>query len=316
MDMPEHTLLSLYPEVPMIAPERPCWAVYEYWVNNEEGQLLKPGVYWHAYKHPVGRRKSGDEQRLCIVDEWVSTPVTVAARTIDSYDGSHGRRLRLLTDDGVRELIIAMEVFSGSGKKVLRQLFSMGAIIAIKKRSQFMEYLLEQQPADLLTISSRQGVHAPGLFVSPNGMRGNDPSFNGSTHLARGVDRFAVKTQAQIDAEDRQILASLSDFIDKHGSSRFSCIKHDTTDLKVHNRAGYWEVTGERRLYLFNKPALIEAGNGHSLSRIIKALEGVGGLAKRDSDRKRHTKKYRLPGGGSAGLYVIDPEAINGESTR
>lgn len=46
---------------------------------------------------------------------------------------------------------------------------------------------------------------------------------------------------------------------------------------------------------------------------IIKALEGAGAIAKRDSDRKRHTKKYRVPGGGSPGLYVIDPETMDGE---
>lgn len=56
----------------------------------------------------------------------------------------------------------------------------------------------------------------------------------------------------------------------------------------------------DRRLYLFNKPV-----------RIVKALEGVGGLARRDSDRKRHTRKYRLPGGGFAGLYVVDSEVID-----
>ena len=63
------------------------------------------------------------------------------------------------------------------------------------------------------------------------------------------------------------------------------------------------------RLYLFNKPALIEAAHGYGLSRIIKALEGANALARRDHERK--TKNYRLPGGGQARLYVIDPEIID-----
>ncbi|KQQ65550.1 RNA helicase [Pseudomonas sp. Leaf127] len=594
MDVPEQTFISLHSDMPMIAPERPCWAVYEHWVSNEKGRRLRPGVYWHGYKRMLGDEESGCEQSLPIVDEWVSTPVTVVARTTNSDDGSHGRLLRLLTDDGPKELIIAMEAFGGSGEEIRRQLFHMGAIILMKKRGQFMDYLLEQRPVEAFATTSRPGWHESGAFVLPGLTLGSDkvryqsnPAtqvlFNrrgsldgwqvevatrcagnpvltlaigcalagpllslvgvlgGGVHLvgdsssgkslvqligssvwgdpgvfaaswdmtkggleieassrndtmlpldeikradpkriqemayslangqgkgtmtrdreARGklswrllalssgerslsmhaaisgnsahagaelrmvdvnagtrthrafdelhglagadfhraltvavskhhghlgpafvecllasddragllqefasvrarfiednaqagrvADRFAVialaaemaiayhllpwtpgsaldhcrllygEWLAQIgsgNAEDRQILASLSDFIDKHGSSRFSCIKHDTTDLKVHNRAGYWEVTGERRLYLFNKPALIEAGNGHALSRIIKALEGVGGLAKRDSDRKRHTKKYRLPGGGSAGLYVVDPEVIGTQS--
>ena len=73
---------------------------------------------------------------------------------------------------------------------------------------------------------------------------------------------------------------------------------------------------GTKRLYLFNKSALVEAAHGYGLSRIIKALEGAGAIAKRDTDRKRHTKKYRLPGGGTSGLYAISPEAIDSEGNE
>ncbi|MFJ7316729.1 DUF927 domain-containing protein, partial [Pseudomonas sp. NPDC098747] len=114
-------------------------------------------------------------------------------------------------------------------------------------------------------------------------------------------------------AEDRQILAGVSDFIDRHGSSRFSDINASETDSRIINRAGYWEGMPQGRLYLFNRTGLIEAAHGYGLSRIVKALESAGALAKRDSDRKRYTKKYRLPGGGSAGLYVIDPERLESE---
>ena len=77
------------------------------------------------------------------------------------------------------------------------------------------------------------------------------------------------------------------------------------------NRAGYWELIGTKRLYLFNKSALIEAAHGHGLTRIIKALEGANALADRNNERK--TKNYRLPGGGQARLYVVDPEAMDME---
>ena len=115
------------------------------------------------------------------------------------------------------------------------------------------------------------------------------------------------------NAEDRQILAGILDFIDKHGSSRFSDVNDQTPDAKVFNRAGYWKVSGGKQLYLFNKSALIEAAHGYGLSRIVKALDGASAIAERGADRKRHAKKYRVPGGGSPWLYVIDPEALDSE---
>lgn len=113
------------------------------------------------------------------------------------------------------------------------------------------------------------------------------------------------------NAEDRQILAGVLDFIDKHGSSRFSDVDDHAPDAKVFNRAGYWELIGSKRLYLFNKSALVEAAHGYGLSRVVKALEGAGAIAGRDTERK--TKNYRLPGGGQSRLYVIDPVAIDTE---
>ncbi|CAI8773444.1 hypothetical protein ALP99_102866 [Pseudomonas syringae pv. tomato] len=58
-----------------------------------------------------------------------------------------------------------------------------------------------------------------------------------------------------------------------------------------------------KRLYLFNKSAIVDAAHGHGLSRVIKALEAGGMLARRDTDSEiRKTKKYRISGGGSARL--------------
>ena len=117
------------------------------------------------------------------------------------------------------------------------------------------------------------------------------------------------------NAEDRQILVGILDFIDKHGSSRFSDVNDQTPDTKVFNRAGYWELSGTKRLYLFNRSALTEAAHGHGFSRVVKALEGAGALASCDNERK--AKNYRLPGGGQSRMYVVDREAmdIEGGST-
>lgn len=595
MRPPENNVINLRPEAPMVEPERPCWGVYEHWVTNEKGRRLRPGVYWHSFKRNAADDDSDDDKSdRPITDEWIATPVTVVARTTNSDDGSEGRFLRLVTESGVKEWIIPMEVFGGSGEDARRTLFGMGVIIALKKRGQFMEYLLEQRPDQVFATTCRPGWHESGAFVLPGrtigsdkvryqasgkgqnlfSLRGNldgwktdvaakcegnpvltlaigcalagpllslvgvlgggvhlvgdsssgkslaqligssvwgDPGIfaaswdmtkggleieasgrndtmlpldeikradpkrvqemayslaNGqgkgtmtreregraklswrllalssgerslSEHAAIGgnaahagaelrmvdvnagtrthrafdelhglvgadfhrlltvavgahhghigpafvekllasddrpglledfagiraqftednaqagrvADRFAVIALAgemaiaygllpwtpgsaladcQLlygewlsrvgsgNAEDRQILAGVLDFIDKHGSSRFSDVDAPEVDAKVFNRAGYWEVVAGKRLYLFNKSALTEAAHGHGLARVVKALEGAGAIAKHDTDRdSRKTKKYRIPGGGSARLYVIDPEAMDGE---
>ncbi|CAM4068856.1 DUF927 domain-containing protein [Pseudomonas wadenswilerensis] len=594
MRPPENNVINLRPEAPKVEPDRPCWGVYEHWVTNEKGRRLKPGVYWHGFKRSASDDDGDDKADRPITDEWIATPVTVAARTTNSDDGSEGRFLRLLTDSGPKEWIIPMEVFGGSGEDARRTLFGMGVIIALKKRGQFMEYLLDQRPAEVFATTCRPGWHESGAFVLPGRTIGSDKVryqasakgqnlfsvrgsldgwkvevaakcegnpvltlaigcalagpllslvgvLGGGVHLvgdsssgkslaqligssvwgdpgifaaswdmtkggleieassrndtmlpldeikradpkrvqemayslangqgkgtmtrdreARGklswrllalssgerslsehaaisgnaahagaelrmvdvnagtrthrafdelhglegadfhrqltvavganhghigpafverllasddrpglledfagiraqfaednaqagrvADRFAVIALAgemaiaygllpwtpgtaladcQLlygewlsrvgggNAEDRQILAGILDFIDKHGSSRFSDVEDQSPDAKVFNRAGYWEVIGTKRLYLFNKSALTEAAHGHGLARVVKALEGAGAIAKHDTDRdSRRTKKYRLPAGGSARLYVIDPDAMDSE---
>lgn len=595
MRPPDTNVINLRPEAPKVEPDRPCWGVYEHWVTNEKGRRLKPGVYWHGFKRSAGDDDSDDDKAdRPITDEWIATPVTVVARTTNSDDSSEGRFLRLFTDNGPKEWIIPMEVFGGSGEDARRTLFGMGVIIALKKRGQFMEYLLDQRPVEVFATTCRPGWHESGAFVLPGRTIGSDKVryqasakgqnlfsvrgslegwkvevaakcegnpvltlaigcalagpllslvgvLGGGVHLvgdsssgkslaqligssvwgdpgifaaswdmtkggleieassrndtmlpldeikradpkrvqemayslangqgkgtmtrdreARGklswrllalssgerslsehaaisgnaahagaelrmvdvnagtrthrafdelhglegadfhrqltvavganhghigpafvkkllasddspglledfagiraqfvednaqagrvADRFAVIALAgemaiaygllpwtpgtaladcQLlygewlsrvgggNAEDRQILAGILDFIDKHGSSRFSDVEDQTPDTKVFNRAGYWEVVGAKRLYLFNKSALTEAAHGHGLARVVKALEGAGALAKHDTDRdSRRTKKYRLPAGGSARLYVIDPDAMDSE---
>lgn len=595
MRTPENNVINLRPEAPMVEPERPCWGVYEHWVTNEKGRRLRPGVYWHGFKRTAADDESEDDKTdRPITDEWIATPVTVVARTTNSDDGSEGRFLRLVTESGTKEWIIPMEVFGGSGEDARRTLFGMGVIIALKKRGQFMEYLLEQRPAEVFATTCRPGWHESGAFVLPGRTIGSDKVryqasgkgqnlfsvrgelegwktevaakcegnpvltlaigcslagpllslvgvLGGGVHLvgdsssgkslaqligssvwgdpgifaaswdmtkggleieassrndtmlpldeikradpkrvqemayslangqgkgtmtrdreARGklswrllalssgerslsehaaisgnaahagaelrmvdvnagtrthrafdelhglegadfhrlltvavsahhghigpafveqlltsddrpglledfagiraqfiednaqagrvADRFAVIALAgemataygllpwtpgsaladcQLlygewlsrvgsgNAEDRQILAGILEFIDKHGSSRFSDVDAPEVDAKVFNRAGYWEVVAGKRLYLFNKSALTEAAHGHGLTRVVKALEGAGAIAKHDTDRdSRKTKKYRLPAGGSARLYAIDPDAMDGE---
>ena len=125
-----------------------------------------------------------------------------------------------------------------------------------------------------------------------------------------------LSTTGDGNAEDRQILRGIANFIDLHGDSRFSELRHSGTTT-VHNRAGYYEVDCGIRLYLFNKPGLSEAAIGFDLKRILRALQGVDALAKVDieSGQKRSNKSYVMPGGGKSRFYVIDPVKLDQEGT-
>lgn len=54
-------------------------------------------------------------------------------------------------------------------------------------------------------------------------------------------------------------------------------------------------------------PTIAGADKPTMANRTIKALEGAGALASRDSERK--AKDYRLPGDGQGRLYVVDKDA-------
>ena len=117
------------------------------------------------------------------------------------------------------------------------------------------------------------------------------------------------------NSEDRQILRGVADFIALHCDSRFSDVRTEHACATVRDRAGYYEVSLDKRLYLFNAPALLEAAAGYGQERIVRALATAGALAKADQEagRNRRTKKYRTPGGGTARFYVIDPEKLEME---
>lgn len=121
-----------------------------------------------------------------------------------------------------------------------------------------------------------------------------------------------LSTMGDGNAEDRQILRGIANFIDLHGDSRFSEFRHSGTTT-VHNRAGYYEVDCGVRLYLFNTPGLAEAAIGFDQKRILRALQGVDALAKVDVEagQKRSNKSYTMPGGGKSRFFVIDPAKLD-----
>ncbi len=100
-----------------------------------------------------------------------------------------------------------------------------------------------------------------------------------------------LQTMGDGSAEDRQILRGISEFIALHSDSRFSDIYAEHANVTVRERAGYYQVDSDKRLYLFNNPGLTEAASGFSQARIVRALIGVNALVQWDSEENRWTKK-------------------------
>ncbi len=132
-----------------------------------------------------------------------------------------------------------------------------------------------------------------------------------ASHACRQLFREWVAHVGDGNAEDRQILTAIADFIALHGDSRFSDIAAELPNPNVRQRAGYYEVDAGKRLYLFNRASLVEAAAGYGRERIIRTLETYGVLAKTDGGRRQ--KNYRLPGGGSTRFFVVDPDKLDTE---
>lgn len=101
--------------------------------------------------------------------------------------------------------------------------------------------------------------------------------------------------------EDSQILQAISDFIAKHGDSRFSEL-HDRYETTIHNRAGWYKNMDQGRVFMFFPVALMEAGGGFERTRIVEALKRANWIV--ESDVGRATKKVRIRGGLN-NLYCI-----------
>ena len=110
------------------------------------------------------------------------------------------------------------------------------------------------------------------------------------------------------NAEDVAILRAVSDFIDKHGESRFSSMSDHSTMI-VRDRAGYWEDDSAGRLYLFTPGGLMEATRGYDIKRVTKALDDAGVITGKDYPAR--SKKRRVHGGRPVNLYHVNADKLS-----
>ncbi len=131
-----------------------------------------------------------------------------------------------------------------------------------------------------------------------------------ATEACKTLYQEWVTTQGRGNTEDRQILTYLSDFLDAHGDTRFSDISFGA-DRTPGPRAGYYELAGDKRIYLFNKAGIKEAAHGYGIERVVMALDSVRALRRNKPDHNQN--QYRIRNGGRKWLYTIDPEQLTEE---
>lgn len=114
------------------------------------------------------------------------------------------------------------------------------------------------------------------------------------------------------NSEASQILEQVTDFISRHGDSRFSNADFQDSQPMIRDRAGWWrDSTDGGRAYLFTSGGLREAVKGFDFKRALDALQESGALPEPGSNGERAT--FIRIGGRGMKLYPIKTEGlING----
>jgi putative DNA primase/helicase len=118
-----------------------------------------------------------------------------------------------------------------------------------------------------------------------------------------------------------KILEAVSDFIDRHGDSRFSSVdKEERYDREgqslgpdtrigaeaiVRDRAGWWQDEGNERVYLFNAAGMREALAGFDFNPALDILQKAGALPPADASGRRSSSS--TIGGRKVRVYTVRP---------
>lgn len=113
--------------------------------------------------------------------------------------------------------------------------------------------------------------------------------------------------------ERRQIAEKMLGFIERHGDSRFSdSADNNHHDIRVINRAGWYQDDEDGREYLFSTEGMREATQGFELKRALDVLQEIGALLPPTANGERSRPK-RI-GGRAMRLYCIRAEKLGDAS--
>jgi len=110
--------------------------------------------------------------------------------------------------------------------------------------------------------------------------------------------------------ERRQILERVTDFIERHGDSRFSDVDNDH-ETQVRDRAGWWRDSMGSREYLFTAAGLRESLKGFDFGQALDALQDSGVFCAPGANGER-AKPYRISG-RVVKLYPMKADKLGAE---
>jgi putative DNA primase/helicase len=103
------------------------------------------------------------------------------------------------------------------------------------------------------------------------------------------------------NSEQHDLIQQLSDFLERHGGSRFEPHPNDSVHT-IRDRAGWITRRDGEAVYLFNSNGIREALKGHDFKRALTKLHEVGLLPK--DKQGKHSVLERI-GGSSSRVYPI-----------
>lgn len=158
----EATLLDKpVPHIPHT--KRPCWHVYDDWTTLDNGQLMRPGVYWLHYKED-------NEGEVTLMEKWICSPLHIEAQTFDRRGNNFGRFLRFKDSNGRwKTWAMPMMLLRGSGEEMRGTLLSMGVVVDPLCFKEFTRYLLQVvPPSRKINCALQTGWHTPRAYVLPD----------------------------------------------------------------------------------------------------------------------------------------------------
>lgn len=129
------------------------------------GNIMPAGLYYHGIHYKDGKE--------LLTNEWICSPLTVAAITSSINGDNFGRLLRFIDSNGCwHEWAMPMHMLKNSGEDLLGELLSQGVTFSRKKRSALIDYIMLEKPVRKITASSKVGWHG-NIFLLPNRIIGN-----------------------------------------------------------------------------------------------------------------------------------------------